>query len=102
MAKASKKKKALPKRIAKTRAKNVRFRATKAKKKPGQIDRDTIEKRAKAYRDMESHVCDLVNMGTIAMDQFDNNEGLFTFAVGKLEDMLNEFKAHYYTEEFPL
>jgi hypothetical protein len=59
-------------------------------------------KRAKAYSAMESHVCDLVNMGTIAMDQFDKNEGLFTFAVGKLEDMLNEFKARYYAEEFPI
>ena len=44
---------------------------------------------------------DLVNMRTIAMDQFDKNEGLFIFAVGKLEDMLNEFRAHYYAEEFP-
>jgi hypothetical protein len=49
---------------------------------------------------MESHVCDLVNMGAIAMDQFDKDKGLFVFAVGKLEDMLNEFKAHYYAEEF--
>ena len=63
---------------------------------------DIEAKRAKAYADMESHVCDLVNMGTIAMDQFDKNEGLFTFAVGKLEDMLNEFKARYYAEEFPI
>ena len=29
---------------------------------------DIEAKRAKAYADMESHVCDLVNMGTIAMD----------------------------------
>ena len=28
-------------------------------------------------------------------------ESLFMFAVGKLEDMLNEFKEHYYAEEFP-
>ena len=61
---------------------------------------DIEAKRAKAYSDMESHVCDLVNMGTIAMDQFDKDNGLFVFAVGKLEDMLNEFKAHYYAEEF--
>jgi hypothetical protein len=59
-------------------------------------------KRAQAYSDMESHVCDLANMGKIAMDQFDQDEGLFIFAVGKLEDMLNEFKAHYYAEEFPI
>jgi hypothetical protein len=54
------------------------------------------------YSDMEPHVCDLVNIGTIAMDQFDKNEGLFIFAVGKLEDMLNEFRARYYAEEFPI
>jgi hypothetical protein len=50
---------------------------------------------------MESHVSDLVRMGTIAMDQFDKDKGLFIFAVGKLEDMLNEFRARYYAEEFP-
>lgn len=81
MAKTAKKKKALP-----------------TKKQMVDID----AKRAKAYSDMEAHVCDLVNMGTIAMDQFDKNEGLLTFAVGKLENMLNEFKAHYYAEEFPI
>jgi len=73
---------------------------TKAKKKPAKVD-PVDAKRAKAYADMEPHLCDLVNMGTIAMDQFDKNKGLFVFAVGKLEDMLNEFKAHYYAEEFP-
>ena len=51
---------------------------------------------------MESYVSDLVSMGTLAMDQFDKDKGLFIFAVGKLEDMLNEFKAHYYAEEFPI
>jgi hypothetical protein len=71
-----------------------------AKKKPVKID-PVEAKRAKAYADMESHVCDLVNMGTIAMDQFDKDKGLFVFAVGKLEDMLNEFRARYYAEEFP-
>ena len=62
---------------------------------------DLAEKRAKAYSDMESHVADLVSMGTIAMDQFDKDKGLFIFAVSKLEGMLNEFRAHYYAEEFP-
>jgi hypothetical protein len=101
MAKASKKKKALPKRIAKTRAKNVRFRATKAKKKPGQIDRDTIEKRAKAYRDMENSVCDLSRAAELAMTMFDNDR-LFLFAVEQLDFMVQRFKAHYYAEEFPI
>jgi hypothetical protein len=63
--------------------------------------REITAKRAKAYSDMEGHVCDLVNVGRIAMERFDKNEDLFIFAVGKLEDMLIEFKAHYYAEEFP-
>jgi len=72
-----------------------------AKKRTPKPALSAIEaKRAKAYFDMESHVSDLVSMGTIAMDQFDKNIGLFIFAVSKLEDMLNEFKAHYYAEEF--
>jgi hypothetical protein len=50
---------------------------------------------------MDPHVSDLVSMGTIAMDQFDKDKGLFIFAVSKLEDMLKEFSAHYYAEEFP-
>jgi hypothetical protein len=84
MAKAVKKKKAAPR-----------------KPTPKAADGEIAEKRAKAYADMESHVCDLVSMGKIAMDQFDKDHGLFVFAVGKLEDMLNEFRAHYYAEEFP-
>jgi hypothetical protein len=59
--------------------------ATKAKNKPAKTDPAAAEaKRAKAYADMESHVCDLVSMGTIAMDQFDKDKGLFIFAVGGL------------------
>jgi hypothetical protein len=92
------------KKAAKTRARNARFRAAKAKARSAAelSEKTLIEKRANAYSDMESHVSDLVNMGTIAMDQFDKNEGLFIFAVSKLEDMLNEFKARYYAEEFPI
>jgi hypothetical protein len=92
------------KKAASTRAKNARFRANKAKERSAAAltEQAALSKRAKAYFDMEGHVCDLVNMGTIAMDQFDKNEGLFVFAVGKLEDMLNEFRAHYYAEEFPI
>ena len=76
-------------------------KAAKKKAARKRAPAEIAEKRAKAYGDMEAHVCDLVSMGTIAMDQFDKNEGLFIFAVGKLEDMLTEFKAHYYAEEFP-
>jgi hypothetical protein len=92
------------KKAAKTRAKNARKRAamSKARSAAALSEKTLIDKRAKAYSDMESHVSDLVSMGKIAMDQFDKNEGLFIFAVGKLEDMLNEFRAHYYAEEFPI
>jgi hypothetical protein len=83
-------------------AKTVRKKkATLRKPTPKAADGEIAKKRAKAYSDMESHVCDLVSMGAIAMDQFDKNQGLFVFAVGKLEDMLNEFRARYYAEEFP-
>jgi hypothetical protein len=77
-------------------------KATLRKPRPKAADGESEAKRSQAYSDMESHVCDLVSMGTIAMDQFDKNPGLFVFAVGKLEDMLNEFRAHYYAEEFPI
>jgi hypothetical protein len=77
--------------------------AKKKRLRPTKKQMDTIgAKRAKAYSDMEGHVCDLVNMGTIAFDQFDKDDGLFVFAVGKLEQMLIEFKARYYAEEFPV
>jgi len=76
-------------------------KATPRKPTPKAADGEIAKKRAKAYSDMESHVCDLVSMGTIAMDQFDKDKGLFVFAVGKLEDMLNQFRAHYCAEEFP-
>ena len=98
------KKPAMPKakKAAKTRAKNARFRATKAKAREAAAlsEQAVLSKRVKAYSDMEAHVCDLVNMGTIAMDQFDKDDGLFVFAVGKLEEMLAQFKARYYAESF--
>ena len=92
------------KKAAKTRAKNTRKRASMSKARSAKelSEKTLIEARASAYANMESHVCDLVNMGTIAMDQFDKNEGLFIFAVGKLEDMLNEFRQRYYAVEFPI
>jgi hypothetical protein len=76
-------------------------KATLRKLRPKAADGEIAKKRAQAYSDMESHVGDLVSMGTIAMDQFDKNQSLFVFAVGKLEATLNEFRARYYAEEFP-
>jgi hypothetical protein len=83
-------------------AKAAKKKKTSPRKNTTKGTDDVAAKRAKAYADMESHVCDLVSMGEIAMDQFDKDKGLFIFAVGKLEDMLNKFKAHYYAEEFPI
>jgi hypothetical protein len=63
----------------------------------------TAAKRAEAYSDMEPHLCDVVRMAEMAMTLFDNpDRGLFVFAVGHLEEMLQELRKHYYAEEFPL
>jgi hypothetical protein len=55
-------------KAAKTRAKNARFRATKAKARSAAAlsDKTLVETRAKAYADMEPHVGDIVRMGEIA------------------------------------
>jgi hypothetical protein len=73
-----------------------------AKKKPAKID-PADAKRANAYSDMEPHLCDVVRMGEIAMMLFNNpDQGLFVFAVGHLEEMLQDLRTHYYAEEFPI
>ena len=62
---------------------------------------DIEAKRAKAYSDMEPHLCDVVRMGEIATSLFDcSDQGLFVFAVGHLEEMLLELRKRYYAEEF--
>ncbi len=88
-------------KMLKTRAKNARFRAAKAKARSAEVD-PVMARRAEAYRDMEPHVCDLVKMGTIAFQLFDDpNRELYDFAVCRLSEMLYQFKAQYYAEEFP-
>jgi hypothetical protein len=83
--KAAKKKKAMAK-------KNV----TKA------ADAEIDAKRAKAYAEMEPHLCDVVRMGEIASMLFDDpDQGRFVFAVTHLDDMLREFRARYYAMDFP-
>ena len=75
--------------------------ATKAKAKPAQADRATVDaRRAKAYSEMENSVCDLARAAELAMTVFDNDR-LFLFAVGQLDFMLQRFKDRYYAEEFP-
>ena len=90
------------KKAAKARAKNARFRANMAKtiEARQQAEQATIEKRAKAYFDMEGHVCDLANAAKLAMVVFDNKD-LFLFAVDQLDTMAQRFRANYYAEEFP-
>ena len=76
--------------------------ATKEKAKSDHAD-SVAARRAEAYRDMEPHVCDLVKMGTIAIGLFDHpDRELYDFAVYRLSEMLDQFKAQYYTEEFPI
>jgi hypothetical protein len=58
-------------------------------------------KRAKAYRDMEPHVCDLARAAELAMLASDD-ESLFLFAVEQFETMVQRFRERYYAEEFPL
>lgn len=71
-------------------------------RKPKATDGDTVAQRAKAYADMEPHLCDVVRMGEIASMLFDNpDQGLFVFAVTHLEDMLLELRQRYYAADFP-
>ena len=76
----------------------------KAKAEPTKKQLDAHEaKRAKAHENMEPHIGNIVRMGQIASMLFDNpDEGLLIFAVTQLEDMLLEFRRHYYAEDFEL
>jgi hypothetical protein len=86
MAKAAKKKKATP-----------RKNTAKA------ADAEITAQQAKAYADMEPHLCDVVRMGEIATSLFDcSDQGLFVFAVGHLEEMLLELRKRYYALDFLL
>jgi hypothetical protein len=91
------------KKAAKTRAKNARARAAKAKAQSAKefSEKTLIEKRAKAYRDMEPHVGDLARAAQLAMLASDD-EGLFLFAVEQFDTMAQRFRERYYAESFPL
>ncbi|SRR5260370_21480795 len=67
-----------------------------------QAEDDITARRAKAYHEMENSVCEIARMGELAMNCFDDpDEGLFIFAVGHLEWMLQRFTQRYYAMEFP-
>jgi hypothetical protein len=89
-------------KMLRTRAKNARKRAAMKTKRDAVSlsEQATIEKRAKAYHDMEPHVCSLSRAAELAMAVFDQPE-LFLHAVGQLDDMAQLFRGHYYAEEFP-
>jgi hypothetical protein len=82
--------------MAKTaKKKPARKRSTKA------ADGEITAKPAKAYADLEPHLCAIVNMGTIASNLFDcTDKGLYDFAVHLLEEMLDDLKARYYALDF--
>lgn len=74
--------------------------ATKAMAKPAKLDWDAINaNRAKAYSDMESHVCDLSRAASLAMVVCDDGD-LFLFAVEQFDAMAQRFRANYYAEQF--
>jgi hypothetical protein len=51
---------------------------------------------------MEPHICDVVNMATIAVEVLHHpNRGLHEFAVYRLSEMLDELKARCYAMDFP-
>ena len=89
------------KKAAKTRAKNAhkRLAMRKEREAPALSAQTMIEKRNKAYADMEPHVCNLSHAASLAMEVSDLPE-LFLFAVNRLDDMVERFKANYYANEF--
>jgi hypothetical protein len=81
-------------------AKPVKKKAVR-KPKSKVNDREIVEKRAKAYADMEPHLCDVVRMGEIASSLFDSSDqGQFVFAVTHLEEMLQDLRRRYYASDF--
>jgi hypothetical protein len=85
MAKTAKKKKAAP-----------------IKRTPKAADAEIDAKQAKAYGEMEPYVCDVVKMGRIADQLFDNpDRELYDFAVHRLADMLEDLRKRYYALNIP-
>ena len=70
------------------------------RKQPADDTGATIDaKRAKAYFDMEPHLCDCVKMGRIASQLFDNPDSeLYDYAVDRLAEMLEDLRKRYYLD----
>jgi hypothetical protein len=78
------------------------IKAAKKKGAPKAADATIEAKRAKAYAEMEPHLCAVVNMGTIASNLFDcTDRELYDFAAHHLEEMLDDLKGRYYPLDFP-
>lgn len=73
-----------------------------ARKQPADGTGAVIDaKRAKAYFDMEPHLCDCVKMGRIAAQLFDDPDSeLYDFAVDRLAEMLEDLRKRYYALDF--
>jgi hypothetical protein len=72
-------------------------------KLPNVTDADPDDaRRAKAYFDMEPHICDVVYMAKIAVEVLNHpGHNLHQFAVYRLSEMLDGLKARYYAMDFP-
>jgi hypothetical protein len=79
-------------------------KTAKKKTSPGKqpaADAAIDAKRAKAYFDMEPHLCDCVKMGRIASQLFDDpDRELYDFSVHRLEEMLEDLRERYYALDF--
>jgi hypothetical protein len=80
---------------------------TKAKKKAARkrstkpADGEIAAKRAKAYLEMEPHLCSVVNMIDIAVLCANSNHHFLTeFMVCRLSEALQSLKANYYATAF--
>jgi hypothetical protein len=73
------------------------FSRNLVKRTPKAADGEIVAKRAKAYAEMEPHLCDVLRMGEIAVRLFDSpDQGQFVFAVTHLGDMLQDLRKRYY------
>jgi hypothetical protein len=62
---------------------------------------DLTEERFSAYSDLEPHICDVVNMGRIAVELWDGpNRELYDFAVHEVWEMLEDLRKLYYAKGF--
>jgi len=72
----------------------------KAKDQTGPASkRDIDQERIEAYSDLEPHICDVVNMGRIAVQLWDGpNRELYDFAVHQAWEMLEDLRKLYYAK----